>query len=221
MAEWQRWLEFPWHSDHLAYQLALADHGGSDAFVAAELNAGLTLPLTLDAEMLERIAARVEHISRAVPVPFALENNVYYVRPLEEGFSEAEFMNRLCAQSGCRVLLDLHNLYTNARNHHFDAYTYLQTIDLRNVIEIHVAGGMEYGGFYLDAHSGPIPEPVWELLEWTLPRCPNVGGVTFELFGTWFDVMGEERLAADMCRLKTLWSAATAQAQPHPALIRA
>jgi hypothetical protein len=50
------------------------------------------------------------------------------------------------------------------------------------------------------------------LLEWTLPRCPNLGGVTFELFGSWFESVGNARITADLRRLRALWSQAA-----HPA----
>jgi len=66
---------------------------------------------------------------------------------------------------------------------------------------------MELDGFYLDAHSDTIPDPVWSLLEWTLPRCPNLGGVTFELFGSWFESVGNARIRADLRRLRALWAA--------------
>jgi hypothetical protein len=51
-----------------------------------------------------------------------------------------------------------------------------------------------------------VPDPVWALLEWTLPRCPNVGGVVFELFGSWFDTVGESRVRQDLRRMKALWA---------------
>jgi hypothetical protein len=99
----------------------------------------------------------------------------------------------------------LHNVYTNAVNHGFDAMAFVDELDLSRVGEIHVAGGMALGGFYLDAHSGAVADPVWALLEHVLPRCPNVGAVVFELFGSWFELVGETRVRADMRRLKRLW----------------
>ena len=49
------------------------------------------------------------------------------------------------------------------------------------MIEIHVAGGSWRDGFWMDAHDGRVPEPVWKLLEYVLPKAPNVRGVVFEL----------------------------------------
>jgi uncharacterized protein (UPF0276 family) len=204
MARWHAWLKFPWHSDHLAYHLA--EHG------AGEINLNLTMPLPLDQETLELLTTRVIEIRERIPVPFLLENNVYYFIFEQQDLDEAKFLNALCESSGCGLLLDLHNLYVNCRNHGTDAIAFLEQLDLDRVIELHVAGGMEFEGFYLDAHSGPSPEPVWKLLEWVLPQCSYVGGLVFELFGSWFEPMGAESLHRQLSRMKDLWS----RYQPEP-----
>jgi uncharacterized protein (UPF0276 family) len=197
----QRWhdrFHFPWHSDHLAYHMA--EHAG------VEMNVGITLPLARDRQTLELLIPRVSEVRRRIAAPFLLENNVYYFDIPDVEMDEAHFLNALCHESGCGLLLDLHNAYTNARNHGTDPWALLSAIDLALVGEIHVAGGMALDGFYLDAHSDTVPEPVWELLEWTLPRCPNIGGVVFEIFGSWVEPVGLERIRRDLRRLKCLWS---------------
>lgn len=194
---WYEWLDFPWHSDHLAYNLA--EHA------AGEMNVGVTLPMPRDRETLDLLAPRVANVREQLPVPFLLENNVYYFSFSDEEMTEARFLNRLCEMSGCYLLLDLHNLYTNCRNHGLDPYAFLDEIDLDRVIEIHIAGGMEYGGVYLDAHSDISPPPVWELLDHVLPLCKNVGGVVFELLGSWYESVGREKLSAQLVRMKELW----------------
>jgi uncharacterized protein (UPF0276 family) len=197
IAGWHRRLDFPWHSDHLSFNLA--EHG------AGEMNVGVTLPLPFDRETLDMLVPRVAEIRSRIPVPFLLENNVYYFDLPDQEFDEPEFLNRLCRESGCGLLLDLHNIHVNHRNLGFDPFRFLDRLDLDNVVELHVAGGMEHDGFYLDAHSGPLPDELWSLLEVTLPRCPNLGGLVFELFGSWFIDVGEERLAVELDRLKEVW----------------
>lgn len=206
----ERWYErfgFPWHSDHLSYHLAKAEHGSEDVHL------NMTMPVVLDRESLELIAERVRDVRRRIPVPFLLENNVYYFVFEEQDLDEAAFLEELSETSGCGLLLDLHNLHVNLRNHGLDPYGFLEGIDLERVLELHVAGGMEIEGTYVDAHSGPSPEPVWELLDWVLPRCPNLGGVVFELFGSWFEPTGEEGLLGQLGRMRELWT----RHQPVPA----
>jgi len=200
---WSATLAFPWHSDHLAFHLA--DHGGH------RTNVGITLPLARDRDSLDLLLPRVREVMATIRTPFLLENNVYYFDIPDCEMDEATFLNTLCRESGCGLVLDLHNVYTNARNHGFDPMDMLRELDLGHVGELHVAGGMELDGFYLDAHSGLVPDEVRALLEWTLPRCRNVGGVVFELFGSWVEPVGLDPVRRQLRELKRLWS----QAQPH------
>lgn len=201
---WHDWLRFPWHSDHLAYNLA--EHG------AVEINAGVTIPLPRDEETLEALAPRIAEVQAGVPVPFALENNVYFFDFDDCDYDDAGFLNTLCERTGCRLLLDLHNVYVNYRNHGVDARELLDRINPDHVIELHIAGGFEHDGYYLDSHSGPTPEPVWDLLDRALENCRCVGGVTFELLGSWFADMGPDRLIAELSRMRDVW----ARHQPAP-----
>jgi hypothetical protein len=201
LKRWHDRLRFPWHSDHLAFHLV--EHGG------AEMNAGITMPLPRDREVLGLLRPRIARVQRTINAPFLLENNVYYFDIPASEMDEATFLNRLTRETGCGLLLDLHNVHTNAVNHGFDAAALVGALDLSAVGEIHVAGGMVVDGWYLDAHSDTVPDPVWALLEQVLPRCPNIGGVVFELFGSWFDTVGEERVRRDLRRLRRLWRDAT------------
>lgn len=204
IARWYERIKFPWHSDHLAF--ITAEHG------AGEVNVGVTLPLPYDEESLDLLVPRASEIGSRIPRPFLLENNVYFFKYSHQNLTEATFLNQLCERSGCYLLLDLHNLYTNSRNHAADSYAFLEELNLAKVVEIHIAGGMEYDGFYQDAHSGISPEGVWELLDWVLPRCPNLGGVVFELLGSWYVDVGEDRLIAQLSRMKDMWQ----RHQPAP-----
>lgn len=136
--------------------------------------------------------------------PFLLENNVYYVRYPEQELSEEEFLNELCRRSGCGVLLDLHNLYTNAVNHGFSAEDYLDNLDLANVTEIHIAGGVPMMGFHTDSHTGPVLDAVWELLERAVPPAKNLRGVTFEFHESSYERLGESGILGQIDRARTI-----------------
>lgn len=196
MARWHEWLPFPWHSEQLGFQLE-GDEGRAD------LN--LTLPLPLDRDTLGLVAARAREIQRRIPAPFLLQNHVGYFRYAQEELDEPTFLNELTRRSGCGLLLDLHKLHVNARNRGSEPRAFLERLDLETVIEIHVAGGMEFQGVYVDAHSGAVPDAVWELLDWVLPRCPRLGGLAFELFGGWFEPLGEDGLLRELEHLRELW----------------
>lgn len=208
LAQLKRWhndFMFPWHSDHLAFNLALHDD--------SQVNVGITLPIARDDEGLELLCQRIETVQRHVPLPFAIENNVYFFDYPEQPYSDAEFLNALLRESGCYLILDLHNAYTNERNGFGRVDEFIATLDLSRVIEIHVAGGMEMDDVYLDAHSGPTPPSVIDTLHAVLPYCSNLGGITFEILGSWFEHCGDAVILDEIHALRELWVTRSATAQ--------
>ena len=119
-------------------------------------------------------------------------------------FSEPEFLNRLHHEGLCGTLLDLHNLLVNARNDGPDPATYLDTLDLDAVEEVHLAGGDDHEGFYMDSHSTLTPEVVWELAHAYLPRCRNLRAITFEYQESYFEDIGLPGLSAELERMHAL-----------------
>jgi len=191
-------LEFTWHSDHLSFaRLPLADH---------EMHTALSLPVAYDEAMLEMIAERVRHVRRVVPRPFLLENNVYYVDQPDQDMSEPAFLNRLSRESGCGILLDLHNVYVNARNHGFAPESFLRDLDLSRVVELHIAGGDDLLGFYTDAHAGPVAAPVWDLLDQTLRAAPWIRGVTFEFHESSYPLLKIDGIRAELDHARAVWN---------------
>src|SRR5882724_3224753 len=201
IVRWQQRYGFPWHSDHLSFARV---PGG-----AHELNAGLAVPVPYDAEVLDLIAFRVEEIQRRIPVPFLLENNVYYTDLPEQEMSEPEFLNRLATRTGCGLLLDVHNVYVNAVNHGFAAESFVDALDLDRVVEVHVAGGNEFAGLYTDSHAGPCPEPVWELLDRVVAGARRLAGITFEFHHSYYPLLGPDGLRRELDRARDAWARRT------------
>lgn len=198
VGRWQARYGMPWHSDHLSF-LRVA---GQDAHTH---DAGLAIPVPYDAEVLELVAERVEHVQRSIPVPFLLENNVFYVDIPEQEMTEPEFLGRLAERTGCGLLLDVHNVYVNAVNHGFDAASFIASLDLSRVVEVHIAGGNEVEGMYADSHSGPCPEPVWTLLEQVVAAAPNLCGITFEFHESYYPELTEHGLREQLHRAREAW----------------
>jgi hypothetical protein len=188
-------LRSPWISEHLSFSRVGSGH---------EVNAAFNLPVPYDLEMLDLLVPRVRFFTGSLSCPFLLENSVNYVRYPDQDLTEEDFLNRLCARSGCGVLLDLHNLYTNSVNHGLAAADYVDNLDLENVGEIHIAGGSRMMGFYTDSHTGPVAEGVWELLEYTVARARNLRGVTFEFHESSFDMMGESGFREQVDRTRAI-----------------
>ena len=98
-------------------------------------------------------------------MPFYLENiaALFYFKGT---MSEAEFLTRVLQRTGCGWLLDVTNLYANARNHGYDAAAFLrQVVPTATRLQIHLSGGYfdAEAGLYMDSHSRPVPDEVWSL----------------------------------------------------------
>lgn len=193
---------FVWHSEHLGFQTIAADNDST-------LEIGVPLPMPATVEAVELVAGRSTAIQQRYSVPFLLENPAHYFSALPadpEIGNEYGFLTAFTEKSGCYLLLDLHNLYCNAVNHHFDAREVIDTLPLDRVIEIHVAGGSWRDGFWMDAHDGRVPEPVWELLEYVLPSVPNVAGVVFELLEDYAIRLGAPAIENELKRAWQIWN---------------
>ncbi|HXS97110.1 MAG TPA: DUF692 domain-containing protein [Candidatus Limnocylindrales bacterium] len=203
LARWRKRYNSPWVSEHLSFSRIGAGH---------ETNAGVALPVPYDREILNLLQPRIEAARDILGCPFLLENNVSYFAFPEEDLTEPEFLNELARRSGCHLLLDLHNVYTNSRNHGFDATAFLDSLDLSRVIEMHVAGGSEMMGCYTDSHTGPVAEPVWDLLSYAAPRCPNLRGVTFEFHESTWPLLRTEGVLRQLARARDVLAVAAAAA---------
>ena len=200
LAAWQRRYRFPWQSDHLSFAEVTAADG-------TEHHAGVAVPLPYDRDVLEMLVERVDRFQQIVSAPFLLENSVYFVTFRDQEMTEPQFLNELTRRTGCGVLLDVHNLYANARNHGFDARSFLGELDLDTIVETHVAGGTEFAGMYTDSHAGPCPEPVWDLLEYVVPRAPNLRAVTFEFHDSYYGALGPAGVRAQLQRARDVFPA--------------
>jgi uncharacterized protein len=190
-------LSFSWHSDHLSFaRLPQKSH---------EMHTAIALPVPYDEEVLDLLIERVNYIRSIVQCPFLLENNVYYVDVPDQEMAESEFLNRLSRESGCGILLDLHNVYVNSRNHGFAPESFLRDLDLSKVVELHIAGGDSLLNFYTDSHAGPVAEPVWDLLEQTLRAAPWIRGVTFEFHESSYGLLKSDGIRAELDHARQIW----------------
>jgi uncharacterized protein len=199
---------FRWHSEHLGFQTVTGAYGTS-------LEIGVPLPLPCTAEAAALVIPRAAVLGARYGVPFLLENPAHYFRTLPcdpQIGGEIGLMNRIVRGAQCWQLLDLHNLYCNAVNFGHPVRDLLHQVDLERVVEIHVAGGSWFDGYYMDGHDGRVPEPVWELLEEVLERARNVAGVVFEVLSDIAPRLGTTLIAGELERARRIWRAHRAQA---------
>ena len=157
-------LHAPAYSEHLAFTRV----PGRDL--------GNLLPVPKTTEVAESIIAKVRGVQSRISVPFLLENITYIFDWPDSELSDAEFLSLICGETGAGILLDVENLYLNARNHGFDPYAFLDGLPANAVKEVHVAGGVTLQEDFLprpllqDTHSHPVPEAALDLLDYALAR---------------------------------------------------
>jgi uncharacterized protein (UPF0276 family) len=111
------------------------------------------------------VAKNVAALRRELPdVPLLLENTAWTFRWPGDELDEPTFFVEIVERTGCDLLLDLGNLYANARNAGVDPSQVLAAYPLGRVGMVHIAGGILDEGFYFDTHAHPVPEAVLELL---------------------------------------------------------
>ena len=185
-----------WYSEHLA---AFRIGEGSNT----RIHAGVGLPVPFDTPTLRQLVPKVAEVVARLGIPALLENSAIYVDVPASEMSEAQFLNRLCEETGAGVLLDLHNLMVNEVNLGWQGERYLDELDLTRVLEVHVAGGEMLGRWYTDAHSGACPERVFELLDLVMASAPALRLVTLEIHESRIEPLGAAGLDAQLARIRT------------------
>jgi uncharacterized protein (UPF0276 family) len=97
--------------------------------------------------------------------------NIAYLFQFEGTMSEAEFLSRVLQRTGCGWLLDVTNVYANGINFGYDAHEFIaRVMPHADAVQMHLAGGFwdEKAEMYIDSHSHPIPEEVFDLYRYAL-----------------------------------------------------
>lgn len=132
------------------------------------------LPLSYTDENINRVSSKMDQIQSFLGREMALENLSAYVEHKHSTYTEWDFLVKVAKKSGCKILLDINNIYVNSVNHQFDPIEYLDSIPAEKVAQIHLAGFSDMGDFLFDTHSKPVYPKVWELFNHIVKRLPNV-----------------------------------------------
>ena len=141
-----------WVSDHIAFTRTV------------DVDLGHLNPVRADNETIAVIADHAREVAEACERPLLLENIATDLR-LSGTMPETEFLNRLCEAADCGLLLDVTNLYINARNHGFDARQWLREIEPGRIVQLHVVGYSRSNGRWRDLHAEPIQDDLWQLID--------------------------------------------------------
>jgi uncharacterized protein len=184
----------PWASEHLSFDR-------TEAF-----RTGFFLP---PRQTEEGVAVAVEAVGRLradLGVPLAIETGVNYLAARPDEMNDGEFVAAVAERANSGILLDLHNIYTNALNGRQAVEDFVAQLPLERIWEIHLAGGFWMDGYWLDAHSGPIPAALFDQAKEIVSRLPNLGAIIFEIYPSFVDSVGVDEICRQLDLLRELWS---------------
>ncbi len=186
-------LKSPWFSEHLSFNST------------ADFRTGFFLPPRQTPEGVDTAVISIRDLKAALPVPVAVETGVNYLRPRLDEMSDGAFVAAVARATDCGLLLDLHNIFANALNGRQPVDEFLAHLPLDRIWEIHLAGGFEMEGFWLDAHSGVIPDPLFEISKRVVSALPNLKAIIFEMFPSFVPRVGFDTIRAQIEKLHELW----------------
>ena len=143
-------------SEHLAY------HRMGDKDIA------IFLCLPFNDSTAQLVANNYNKAKEILGRPFGLELVTYSFPVAGSEMTEVEFINRVSEYCDCWFLLDAANLFFNSTNHNYDLVEYLEQLNGDRVLHLHMAGGHLEDGVWVDSHSQPVPDEVFEVVDLAL-----------------------------------------------------
>lgn len=136
------------------------------------------LPLPYTEETLARVVEHIDQVQTRLRRQILLENPSTYVVFENSTIGEIEFIKAIAERSGCRLLLDVNNVFVSSTNHGWQADDYIDAFPVDKVGEIHLAGhdvNQDDAGatLLIDSHDRKVIEDVWALYARTLGRLKS------------------------------------------------
>ena len=214
-----RWLEQASRALAKRRYRHVSEHFGFTTVPGLARSAPLPVPFAASAVAIGR--DRLHSFQDAASgAPVGLEN-LALAMSRDDVLVQGEFLDQLLQPMDGFLLLDLHNLYCQSENFDLAAEELVLSMPLARVRELHVSGGSWSSvstpdgprPFRRDTHDGAIPEALFSLLAFTLPRCPLLEVVFVERLGqTLGDPREVARYRADFERVRAV---VTAQGQAN------
>ena len=186
-----------WVSEHLSFNRTRRRQ--------AVEHAGFLLPPPQSPAAVRVAATNIDRLRRALDRPVAFETGVNYLRPRGDDLNDGAYFAAVAEASNSGIVLDLHNLWCNQLNGRQSMVQAVAQLPLERVWEIHLAGGMQAGRYWLDAHSGAIPGEVLDMTASLMPRLPQLGALIFEILPEHVPSIGLDGVQRQIERLHDLW----------------
>lgn len=162
-------------------------------------------PMPYTPEAIEHVSSRVKEVQDFLGREILLENVSSYLEYQESRMTEWEFLSEIVERTGCKLLLDVNNVFVSSVNHRFDPRKYIDAMPKHAVQQIHLAGhsvrklgkGEE---FLIDTHDHAVRDEVWDLFAYTIRKCGKVSSMI-----EWDDrIPSFKRLQAEAMKAKAI-----------------
>ena len=184
----------PWASEHLSFN-------STDEF-----HTGFFLPPRQTDDGVAVAADSIRRLQAGLGVPVAFETGVNYLARRPDEMDDGAFVAAVAERADSGILLDLHNVYTNEVNGRQTVDDFVAQLPLERVWEVHLAGGFWMDGYWLDAHSGPMPASLHDQAKEIVARLPNLGAIIFEIYPAFVESAGFDEICRQLELLRELWS---------------
>lgn len=131
------------------------------------------LPLPYTEEAIRHVVQKISLVQDKLKRVIAVENLSSYVEFNSSEMPEWEFLNEVALRSGCKLILDVNNVYVSSVNHHFDPMMYLEAMKPSLVEHIHLAGHTVKDGYLIDTHDKDICPEVFDHYRWCTKNIPG------------------------------------------------
>jgi uncharacterized protein (UPF0276 family) len=121
------------------------------------------IPIPFTTASLHHVSTRLDQVQEALQRPVTLENVSAYAQ-WPGDFDEAGFLTELVQRTGCRLLLDINNVWVNSRNQGYDPQRLIQALPAGSVAAYHLAGhAIRDDGLLIDTHGEAVCADVLDL----------------------------------------------------------
>lgn len=152
-----------WVSEHLSWS----------AYNHVHVPDLLALPCTHEA--LDVMASHIDQYQNILGRQILIENPSNYLAFKSLDYTEPQFLSLLVQKTGCKILLDINNIYVSAHNLGLDPLDYFAGLDAHHAIEEYHLAGHQYvqnpdGDVLIDTHGDRVCPKVWALYNEALAR---------------------------------------------------
>jgi sugar phosphate isomerase/epimerase len=169
----------PWAAEHLQRIHPTPDHISGRPDVSLDY----VFPPLYTEDLLQDYVRNIRILQDHLGIPLAIEPIPTFLQIDIPQMSEAEFLHRLCEESGCCLLLDIPHAVLSAYTYGRDPASFVRELPLHRVIEIHVAG-LAFNADLKRPWIAPVApdKDILNLAEFAAAYAPQLRAITFDAF---------------------------------------